>query len=253
MSCYSRSVARKGPRALERTRMAEKTDIDPPNDEKETNPQSDLSARKANFIAFMANADVLRFGQFVTKSGRESPYFVNTGLYRTGDQIRQLGRFYAEAILDEFGGTFDVLFGPAYKGIPLVVSTAIALAEQGHPVDYCFNRKEQKDHGEGGWLVGHQLNDGDRVLIVEDITTAGTAIRDVVPMLTKQADVCLAGLIVSVDRCEKGPNEQAALTALADEFEMKTHAIVSIYDILAQLEDRAQRALVEQYLERYGA
>lgn len=213
----------------------------------------ELTKYKAEFIDFMMESEVLTFGQFVTKSGRDTPYFINTGLYSSGDQVRRLGNFYAEAILDRFGLDFDVLFGPAYKGIPLVVATAAALAERGHNVNYCFNRKEAKDHGEGGITVGHQLVDGDRVLIVEDITTAGTAIREVVPVLRGQADVSLAGLIVSVNRCEQGPDGKAALAVLADEFDMPTHAIVTVHDIISRLDDNEQVEQIEQYLERYGA
>ncbi len=208
---------------------------------------------KAEFVRFMMDAEVLRFGSFVTKSGRQTPYFINTGLYRTGTQIRRLGQFYADAILDKLGTDFDVLFGPAYKGIPLAVTTAAALAERGHDVAYCFNRKEEKDHGEGGRMVGHQLIDGDRVLIVEDITTAGTAIRETVPLLRAQADVTLAGLVVSVNRCERGNDDRAALDALADEFKMPTFAIVDVHDIMATAGlDDAQVAAMGRYLAEYG-
>ncbi len=202
----------------------------------------------------MIDAEVLRFGSFVTKSGRSTPYFINTGLYRTGSQISRLGGFYANAIEARLGTDFDVLFGPAYKGIPLVVSTAVALSERGHDVGYCFNRKEVKDHGEGGIMVGHQLADGDRVLIVEDITTAGTAVRETVPLLRAQADVTLAGLVVSVDRGERGVDERSALEALAEEFDMPTFAIATVHDIMAEagLPDDQLRAM-EIYLDRYGA
>jgi orotate phosphoribosyltransferase len=205
-------------------------------------------------IDLMTEAGVLRFGRFVTKSGRESPYFVNTGLYRTGDQIRRLGRLYARAILERMGTGFDVLFGPAYKGIPLAVTTAVALAELGHDVAYCFNRKEAKDHGEGGVLVGHELVDGDRVLIVEDITTAGTAVRDVVPLLRAQADVELVGMVVSVDRCERGLDDRSALQALAQEFDMVAFAIVTVHEVLALMDlPDETRAAMDAYLARYGA
>lgn len=216
---------------------------------------------KTEFIEFMMEVGVLRFGSFVTRSGRDTPYFINTGLYRTGSQIRRLGQFYARALLEHLGSEFDgrspVLFGPAYKGIPLAVTTAAALAEMGHDVAYCFNRKEAKNHGEGGVMVGHQLNDGDRIVIVEDITTAGTAIRDTVPVLRAQADVVLAGLVVSVNRCERGRDEgadaRAALEALADEFDMPTFAIVDVHDIMAKagLGDE-QLAAMRSYLDRYG-
>lgn len=208
---------------------------------------------RADFIEFMLDAEVLRFGDFVTKSGRNTPYFINTGLYRTGVQIKRLGEFYAQAALREIGTDFDVVFGPAYKGIPLAVTTAAALASMGHDVGYAFNRKERKDHGEGGVMVGHPLADGDRVLIIEDITTAGTAIREVVPLLRAEADIELAGLVVSVDRCERGLDERSALQALAVEFAMPTFAIVTIHEILAMggLTEE-QVAATERYLEEYG-
>ncbi len=208
----------------------------------------------SEFVRFMIDAEVLRFGSFVTKSGRTTPYFINTGLYRTGSQIGRLGRFYADAIQARLGSDFDVLFGPAYKGIPLVVSTAAALAERGHDVGYCFNRKEVKDHGEGGIMVGHPLADGDRVLIVEDITTAGTAVRETVPLLQAQADITVAGLVVSVDRGERGVDDRSALQALAQEFDMPTFAIVTVHDIMTEagLPDHQLRAM-KAYLARYGA
>ncbi len=216
----------------------------------ETSPSPD---HKRQLIELMTEAGVLRFGRFVTKSGRDTPYFINTGLYRTGDQIRRLGRLYARAILDRIGTEFDVVFGPAYKGIPLAVTTAIALAELGHDVAYGFNRKEAKDHGEGGVLVGHTPVDGDRVLIVEDITTAGTAIREVVPLLRSVAAIELAGLVVSVDRRERGLDERSALQALAQEFAMPAFAIVTVHEIMELMDlEPAIRADMEAYLARYG-
>lgn len=206
------------------------------------------------FIDFMIEADVLTFGEFVTKSGRNTPYFIQTGKYRTGSQIRRLGEFYAEAILDRFGTEFDVLFGPAYKGIPLAVETAGALAASGHDVGFCFNRKEVKDHGEGGVLVGHPLADGDRVLIIEDVTTAGTSIRETVPILRAAADVSLAGLIVSVDRMERGTSDVSALEQIAAEFSMPTHSIVTVRDIIEHADlDKATIAKMEEYLAEHGA
>ncbi len=208
---------------------------------------------KAEFIEFMTEAGVLRFGDFVTKSGRNTPYFINTGLYRTGDQIRRLGQFYADTIIDRLGGQVDVLFGPAYKGIPLVVTTAAAMAERGHDVAYCFNRKEAKGHGEGGITVGHALADGDRVLIVEDITTAGTAIREVVPLMQAQARIELAGLVVSVDRAERGLDDRSALQALAEEYQMPTFAIVNVHEIMAATDlTPTQRQAMATYLNQYG-
>ncbi len=213
-----------------------------------------LPTYKRDFVEFMMESDVLTFGDFVTKSGRQTPYFINTGRYRSGEQIRRLGHFYADAIVRDLGTDFDVLFGPAYKGIPLVVATAAALADRGHDVAYCFNRKEIKDHGEGGIFVGHELVDGDRVLIVEDITTAGTAIRETVPLLRSAAAISLAGLVVSVDRCERGEDDRSALQALAVEFDMPTFAIVTIREILAAggLSDASVQA-VQTYLDKYGA
>ena len=212
-----------------------------------------LPQHKQELIELMTEAGVLTFGDFVTKSGRSTPYFVNTGLYRTGEHIRSLGQYYAKALLEQVGTEFDVLCGPAYKGIPLAVTTAIALSELGHDVAYCFNRKEEKDHGEGGMMVGHKLTDGDRVVLIEDITTAGTAIRDIVPLLRSQADISLAGLVVSVDRCERGLDERSALQALAEEFDMPTFAIVSVHEIMdfMELTDETMAAM-RDYLSRYG-
>ncbi|MGD8860271.1 MAG: orotate phosphoribosyltransferase [Myxococcales bacterium] len=198
-----------------------------------------MDAYKREFIDFMVGADVLTFGDFTAKSGRKTPYFVNTGRYRTGAQVSRLSRFYAAAIEQHLGDGYDVLFGPAYKGIPLVVGTAMALYDdRGRDVAYCFNRKEAKDHGEGGVMVGHRLRDGDRVLIVEDVTTAGTSIRETVPLLREAADVELAGLIVSVDRMERGTGERNALAELGEELQMPTFAIVTIDEIMGDLHGR---------------
>jgi len=224
-----------------------------------------MESWKQSFIEFMVRSDVLTFGDFVTKSGRPTPYFVNTGRYRTGDQMQQLGEFYADAILSHFEADRvpDVLFGPAYKGIPLVVTTAIAMSRRGHDTAFCFNRKEAKDHGEGGVLVGHTPTDGDRVLIVEDVTTAGTSIRETVPILRAAADVELAGLVVSVDRGERGTGTSTALAQVGDEFAMPTFAIVTIHDVIKHLsetpvdgriviDDAAATAIVS-YLAEFGA
>lgn len=188
------------------------------------------------FVDFMLEVQVLTFGDFTTKSGRKTPYFVNTGLYRTGTQLRKLGHAYADAIERAFPEGFDVLFGPAYKGIPLVAAVSAAFAERGRDVAFCFNRKEAKDHGEGGVLVGHRLQDGDRVLIVEDVTTAGTSIRETVPILRAAADVSLAGLVVSVDRMERGPaGDRSALAEVGAEFGMQVEAIVDLDDVVEHL------------------
>ena len=205
------------------------------------------------FIDFMLEVGVLTFGDFVTKSGRPTPYFVNTGRYRTGGQIQRLGEFYADAILANIGSDFTVLFGPAYKGIPLAVATASALSGRGHDVGFCFDRKEAKEHGEGGKLVGHAPVDGDRVLIIEDVTTAGTSIRETVPILREAAAVELAGLVVSVDRMERGTGERAALDEVADEFAMPTFAIVTVAEIIEHADlDEETVDKMRAYLDRYG-
>lgn len=225
-----------------------------------------METYKQRFIEFMVRSGVLTFGQFVTKSGRTTPYFVNTGLYSTGSQMHQLGEFYADAIehhIARTGETVDVLFGPAYKGIPLVVTTSVALSRRGHDVAFVFNRKEAKDHGEGGVLVGHELGDGDRVLIVEDVTTAGTSIRETVPMLRNAAEVVLAGLAVSVDRAERGTGERSALDQIAAEFSMPTFSIVSVHEVIDHLHGRpvdgkvvlddADAERMQRYLAEWGA
>jgi orotate phosphoribosyltransferase len=214
------------------------------------------------FIEFMLRAEVLTFGDFVAKSGRKTPYFINAGRYRTGLHLQQLGGFYADAI-EHSGIEFDFLFGPAYKGIPLVVATALALATRGRDVPFCFNRKEAKDHGEGGTLVGHRPRAGERVLILEDVTTAGTSIRETVPLLKAAADVHLAGLVVSVDRMERGTGEQSALREIAQQFQMPTRAIVTVEELMLYLRgrevdgkvvlDEATYQRMRNYREQYGA
>jgi len=200
---------------------------------------TDMENDKRELIDLMLRSGVLKFGDFTTKSGRQAPYFIDAGRYRSGCQIAQLGALYARAISAQFGREFDVLFGPAYKGIPLAVATAMALhREHGHDVDFCFNRKEAKDHGEGGILVGHELRDGDRVLIVEDVTTAGTSIRETVPLLRAKARVELAGLIVSVDRLERGESENGALRDLSESYGMKAFAMLTIDEIIQDLRGR---------------
>lgn len=212
----------------------------------------------------MVRSNVLSFGDFTTKSGRKTPFFINTGNYNTGYQLLKLGEYYAESLMNSMPEDFDVLFGPAYKGIPLVVATSMALSSKyGKDVAFCFNRKEAKDHGEGGNLVGHKLRDGQKVVIVEDVTTAGTSIRESVPMLKSVADVKICGLIVSVDRMERGSGEASALSELRDEFGMKTLAIVTLEEIVTHLHNRSvdNRIVlndelvkkITQYREIYGA
>ena len=196
---------------------------------------------KQQFIEFMVRSEVLTFGDFVTKSGRSTPYFVNTGKYRTGTQMQLLGEFYADSIenfVNESGQGIDVLFGPAYKGIPLVVSASVALAQRGRDVAFTFNRKEAKDHGEGGVLVGHMPNDGDRVLWVEDVTTAGTSIRETVPIMQAAADIELTGLVISVDRKERGTTEMNALDQVGADFGMATFSIVTVHEVIEHLAGR---------------
>ncbi len=215
------------------------------------------AARTAEFLRFMVSSGVLRFGDFVGKSGRRMPYFIDAGRYRSGRQLARLGGYYAATIEDTFGGAVDVLFGPAYKGIPLAVSAGIALAEQhGRDLGVSFDRKEAKDHGEGGQLIGHQLSDGDRVVIVEDVTTAGTSIRASVPLLRAQADVEVVGLVVGVDRRERGTTSRSALEELAAEFGLRTAALATIDDIVRHLADAevdGQPVLTAADLERIAA
>ncbi len=206
---------------------------------------------KNEFIKFMREAGVLTFGDFVTKSGRNTPYFVNTGNYQTGDQVGKLGEFYADCIKENLGDDY-VLFGPAYKGIPLVVTTSIALNNKYNiNSSYCFNRKEAKDHGEGGTMVGYKLKDGDNVIIVEDVITAGTAIRECLPILKQQADINIVGLVISVDRMEKGTGDKTAIQEIEEEFGIKTFPIVTVREIIETLEDKEQIEKMEAYLDLY--
>ena len=173
-----------------------------------------METYKKEFIEFMVDCQVLKFGDFITKSGRKTPFFVNTGFYRTGAQLRRLGQYYASAIAEKFGLDFDVLFGPAYKGIPLSVAASIAISEKyGKDIRYCSNRKEVKDHGDKGILLGSPITDKDRIVIIEDVTTAGTSIEETLPIIKAQGDVCPIGLVVSVDRMERGKGEKSEAKA----------------------------------------
>ncbi len=221
-----------------------------------------MDDNKRDFIDFMVRAEVLTFGDFVTKSGRKTPFFINAGKYRTGAQLAGLGEYYAAGIDREWPEGVDVLFGPAYKGIPLVCAASMAMNARGREISFCFNRKEAKDHGERGSLVGASLGDGDRVLIVEDVTTAGTSIRETVPILRSVADVELAGLIVSVDRQERGTGSQSALQQVSEEFEMPARAIVTLDEVVAHLHGREIDggvvlddelvARINEYRDQYG-
>lgn len=192
---------------------------------------------KKEFVKFMCDSDVLTFGEFTLKSGRKAPYFINTGNYKTGEQIGKLGEFYAKCIAEN-NIDANVFFGPAYKGIPLCVAAASAMfSKEGKNVSYCFNRKEAKDHGEGGVIVGHKLSDNDKVLIIEDVITAGTAIRETLPILKSASNASVAGVIISVDRMEKGKGEKSAVSEVYDEFGIKVYPIVTIEDIIECIKD----------------
>jgi orotate phosphoribosyltransferase len=223
-----------------------------------------VEERTREFIDFLVRCDALSFGDFTAKSGRPTPYFVNTGRIDTGAHVTRLGEYYADAIMERFGHDVDVIFGPAYKGIPLAVTTAIALHhDHGRDVGFCFDRKEAKDHGEGGGLVGHALADGDRVVIVEDVTTAGTSIRATVPMLRALADIRLRGLVVGVDRRERGTRQDvSALEELSQDLEVETVALATIDDIVERLAGRTvdgrqpltteDLGRLQDYRERFG-
>jgi len=219
---------------------------------------------KKEFIEFMVDCGVLRFGDFVTKSGRKTPFFINTGFYRTGSQLRRLGQYYAKAIADSFGLDFDLLFGPAYKGIPLSVATSMAISElYDRDVRYCSNRKEIKDHGDRGILLGSPISDGDRVIIIEDVTTAGTSISETMPILQAQGRIEVAGLIVSVDRMERGQTSKSALAEIEEKYNIKTSSIVTMQDVVEHLYnkpykgavviDDTLKAAIDEYYKQYGA
>lgn len=212
---------------------------------------------KEEFIDFMVECQVLRFGDFVTKSGRRTPFFVNTGFYRTGSQLARLGEYYAQAIEAKFGTDFDVLFGPAYKGIPLSTAAVIAIASRyGKDIRYCSNRKEVKDHGDKGILLGGPVCDGDRVILIEDVTTAGTSIRETLPVIQAQADAKVLGLVVSVDRCERGTGSRSALDEIRENFGIETTAIVTMKEVVEHLQgtviDDELKARIDAYYEEYG-
>ncbi|MCI9546778.1 MAG: orotate phosphoribosyltransferase [Lachnospiraceae bacterium] len=223
-----------------------------------------MEAYKREFIEFMIDCDVLKFGDFVTKSGRKTPFFVNTGFYRTGAHLRKLGQYYAQAIKEAFGLEFDVLFGPAYKGIPLAVATSMAISEvYGKEIGYCANRKEVKDHGDKGILLGSPLADGDRVALIEDVTTAGTSIAETMPILKAQGELQLVGLVVSVDRMERGQGTKSALCEIEEKYGLRTASIVTMKEVVEHLHNRPyqgkviidddMKAAIDAYYEQYGA
>ena len=214
---------------------------------------------KEEFIKFMADSGVLTFGDFTLKSGRKAPYFINAGNYKTGAQLAKLGGFYAECI-KENGIEVETLFGPAYKGIPLAVSAATALYNKfGIDVSYCFDRKEVKDHGEGGMFVGKSLSDGDKVVIIEDVMTSGKALREVLPKLKGEADVDITGMIITVDRMEKTlDSEQSAVQNAYSEFGVKVFSIVTMEDIIDAIENGVVEGkeyldAMRAYRAQYGA
>lgn len=219
---------------------------------------------KEEFIKFMVEADVLKFGDFTLKSGRKSPFFMNAGAYVTGSQLERLGEYYAKAIHDVYGTDFDVLFGPAYKGIPLAVATVIAFSKlYGKEIRYCSNRKEVKDHGDVGILLGSKLKDGDRVVIIEDVTTSGKSIEETFPIIEAQADVKILGLMVSLNRCERGKGDKCALDEIKETYGFPTAAIVSMDEVKEYLHNReidgrviiddTIYAAIEDYFKIYGA
>lgn len=196
-----------------------------------------MEGYKREFIKFLEDAGVLKFGDFTAKSGRKIPYFINAGDIKTGEQIQKLGEFYAKAYFEKVGNKKSVLYGPAYKGIPIAVSVAVALAKDGLDVPFFFNRKEEKDHGEGGVFVGYKPQAGEDVVIVEDVITAGTAIRESMAILSKLDGVNVKATFVMVDRKEKGQGEKSAMAEVTDEFGFPVYSVVDVYDIIEYLEE----------------
>ena len=223
-----------------------------------------MEGYKKEFIEFMVESQVLKFGEFTLKSGRKSPFFMNAGAYVTGSQLRRLGQYYAKAIHDHYGTDFDVLFGPAYKGIPLSVAATIAFSElYGKDIKYCSNRKEAKDHGDAGILLGSPIQDGDRVVIIEDVTTSGKSIEETFPILKAQGNVEIVGLMGSLNRMERGKGDKSALEEIQELYGFKANAIVSMKDVVEHLYnkeclgqiviDDKIKAAIDAYYEQYGA
>ena len=216
-----------------------------------------MEGYKREFIKFLEDAGVLKFGDFTAKSGRKIPYFINAGDIKTGEQIQKLGEFYAKAYFEKVGNKKSVLYGPAYNGIPIAVSVAVALAKDGLDVPFFFNRKEEKDHGEGGVFVGYKPQAGEDVVIVEDVITAGTAIRESMAILSKLDGVNVKATFVMVDRKEKGQGEKSAMAEVTDEFGFPVYSVVDVYDIIEYLEeDEANKENVDRikaYLAVNGA
>ena len=216
-----------------------------------------MEAYKREFIQFLESAGVLKFGDFTAKSGRKIPYFINAGDIKTGAQIAKLGSFYAKAYMEKIGNRRTVLYGPAYKGISIAVSSAVALSGEGLDLPFFFNRKEAKDHGEGGVFVGYVPKAGEEVVIVEDVITAGTAIRESMSILSGLEGVKVSAVFVMVDRKEKGKTDKSAMQEVADEFGLNVYSVVDVYDIIEYLsEDESNRENLERiknYLAVNGA
>jgi len=216
-----------------------------------------MEAYKREFIQFLEGAGVLKFGDFTAKSGRKIPYFINAGDIKTGDQIAKLGEFYAKSYLEKVGSKKTVLYGPAYKGISIAVSSSIALSKNGLDVPFFFNRKEAKDHGEGGVFVGYVPKEGEEVVIVEDVITAGTAIRESMEILSSLQNVKVAAVFVMVDRKEKGKTEKSAMAEVGEEFGFPVYSVVDVYDIIEYLEEDEKNAenvaRIKNYLAVNGA
>ena len=220
---------------------------------------------KQEFIEFMVDCNVLKFGEFTLKSGRKSPFFMNAGAYVTGSQLKRLGEYYAKAIHDKYGDDFDVLFGPAYKGIPISVVTAIAYSElYGKEIRYCSDRKEEKDHGaDKGSFLGSKLQDGDRVVMIEDVTTSGKSIEETFPIIQAQGNVEIKGLMVSLNRMERGKGTKSALEEIQETYGFPANAIVTMEEVIEYLYnkpcqgkviiDDTMKAAIDAYYAEYGA
>ena len=216
-----------------------------------------METYKHDFIEFLEGAGVLKFGDFTAKSGRKIPYFINAGEIKTGEQIMRLGHFYAKAYLDNLGDRKTVLFGPAYKGIPIAVSAAAALAREGLDVPFCFNRKEAKDHGEGGTIVGHVPQAGEEIVITEDVITAGTAIRESMEILSQLEGAKVAACLIMANRGEKGKTDKGAMEEIREEFGFPVYSVVDVWDIIEYLEEKPENAenvkRIRDYLAVNGA
>ncbi len=223
-----------------------------------------MESYKKEFIEFMVDCGVLKFGDFVTKSGRKTPFFINTGFYRTGGQLNRLGEYYARAINEKYGVDFDLLFGPAYKGIPLTVATTMALNRlYGADIKYCSNRKEVKDHGDTGILLGSPISEEDKIIFIEDVTTSGKSIDETLPIVKANGGKNIIGLVISVDRMEKGKTDKSALEELKENYGIETTAIVTMAEVIEHLynkeykgsiiiDDKIKEA-IDEYYRIYGA